>query len=278
MPTELIADTNVWYDLAAGRRYRSDQALAGRLFATPSSFLEITGKLTTRSFGERRDAAQAVLDYADDIIDDPETYLARVWDLGTPNFGIDWQGGFVAIRDSKSLAEVVGGVRDSAIGIIRRVNVQAAEAARLDHWDAFAREVEDLIEEEVPGYRESRAKGKFKRMRGSAWEAYEKKMLAPTMINEFIDATHARACVAVGQPPTRPSPTKRLQAGPAVSVYAHLYAAYFLGCAREFAPQPNDWGDLEHFIYADGRRVIVTSDQRWHRLAAKVGVSQAIRN
>lgn len=43
------------------------------------------------------------------------------------------------------------------------------------------------------------------------------------------------------------------------------------------APQSNDWGDLEHFIYLDGTNAMITNDKRWRTIAIAAGLSSDIR-
>lgn len=193
---DLIADTNLWYDLAAGRRSRSDAKLQGNLVATPISFIEITGKLTAASLLERQGAARAILDHSSGIAQDPETYISVRWGLGDPAFGIDWNAGLIAIINAKSLQEIVAGVPDRAAGVTRSVNTQAAHAARLAHWEGFADAVGDMIESDLPGYKASRAMGgRLKRFRGVDRIAFEQKMRSVALRDELIAATHARACL-----------------------------------------------------------------------------------
>lgn len=275
---ELIADTNVWYDLASGARSVTDPDLRGTLVASPVTFIEITGKLTPHTYAQRRDAAKAVLDYASRIVDDPETYLALVWGLGDPKFQIDWLAGFRAVAQSKSLSEITGGVSDAATGVTSAVKLSAAEGTRQTHWQGFAASVADLIEEEIPGYKASRVAGKtLKRLRGEKKKAFVNKMSAVQMQDEIIAATYGRACLAVGQPLTRPSQAAIDAVRPTLERYARLYAQYLVACATGMAPQSNDWGDLEHFLYLDGTRAVVTQDKRWRRLATEVGLAGDVR-
>jgi hypothetical protein len=275
---DLIADTNLWYDLAAGRRSRTDADLQGNLLATPISFIEITGKLIPASLLARQGAAKAILDHSSGIAQDPETYLSVRWGLGDPAFGIDWNSGLIAIIDAKSLHEIVSGVADRAAGVTRSVNTQAAHAARLAHWEGFAEAVEDMIESELPGYKATRAiGGKLKQFRGAGRTAFEQKVRSVAMRDELIAATHARACLVNNKPAVWPAASLLQMMTPVFERYARVYAEYIIRCATGMAPQPNDWGDLEHFIYLDGSNAMITNDKRWRMIAIASGMSSDIR-
>jgi predicted nucleic acid-binding protein len=74
---DFIADTNVWYDIAAGRRNAEKLKAGGhRLLATPVSLLEIVS-LIDNDFKQRRAAAHAVVEHADLVSVDSESHIAR---------------------------------------------------------------------------------------------------------------------------------------------------------------------------------------------------------
>ena len=96
----LIADTNVWYDIHSGNR--DPKVLKSgnhRLIATPTSFLEIASGIVERTLSERTGAAKAVLAHADDIADDSESHIARLWRLPAPST-FPWMEGFKAIANA----------------------------------------------------------------------------------------------------------------------------------------------------------------------------------
>lgn len=90
----LICDTNVWYDIGAGRRDPARLKKAGhRLLATPTSFCEIASGIDGRTLPERQSAALAVVQHGDAIAEDSETHLLR--QLGTQTTAtVDWIQGF----------------------------------------------------------------------------------------------------------------------------------------------------------------------------------------
>jgi len=54
-----------------------------------------------------------------------------------------------------------------------------------------------------------------------------------------------------------------------LSAYADAYIEYIIGCATEFAPQRNDLGDSECFLYLQDDYRFLSSDVRWVKIARR---------
>jgi len=63
---------------------------------------------------------------------------------------------------------------------------------------------------------------------------------------------------------------------PPLLPYLMTYSRYFELCSTKFAPQENDWGDLECFLYMGGGNQIATADQRWIDICKDIGFSHLI--
>jgi hypothetical protein len=74
------------------------------------------------------------------------------------------------------------------------------------------------------------------------------------------------------------APSKELlvEAENSLASYIDAYSEYVIRCATEMAPQPNDFGDCESFIYLQSGTSLVTSDDRWIRIAREVCPSQIV--
>ncbi len=80
MPLDRVCDTNVCYDLATGRLDPARlKANGARLLLSPFSILEIISNLSPMNFDVRKAAAIAGLRHFDELLPDPESYLAEVW-------------------------------------------------------------------------------------------------------------------------------------------------------------------------------------------------------
>jgi len=268
----LIADTNVWYDIAGSRRNpRSLKRDGHTLAATPINSLEIASSLSEHTFDQRRDAARAVINYADEIVLDTETHLAQLWGFDPPDFGIDWMIAFKAIADARNADEVQRGVDDFGANLIRRVNVQLASKWRSYHWEDFMHKVEDAIDAEFPGYKQARLQGRVIHMDHDRAREFEREILSNACWIRIFLATYERALLVVGRPIQMPSREQLSAAAAALHVYVNSYSRYLIKCASTFAPQANDWGDLESFIYLQGNNRLLTRDRRWIDIAREAG-------
>jgi hypothetical protein len=268
----LISDTNVWYDIAEGQRNPASlKRDAHRLLATPINLLELASRLSPRTFEQRRDGARAVLDHSDGIIIDTETYLSRLWGLTPPDFGIDWRNGFITIADATTLEQITSGVNDFTERVIRRVNVDLARQWRTFHWEDFMHKVEDVIDSEFAGYKAARRRGTAVYMNRAQATQFETKVFSNEAQLSILFGTFIRALLVVGSPMVKPRPEQIAQAQPALRPYLSAYSRYLVKCATTFAPDHNDWGDLENFIYLQNDNRLLTRDDRWLTIAAESG-------
>jgi hypothetical protein len=155
---DLVADTNVWYDIGAGSRSPAVLKSGGnRLITTPRSFLEIASGIDDRTFPDREAAAQAVVSHADEVAEDCESHLARLWGFDVPDSPVDWIQGFRAIAQASSPAELGQGVSDFNDRVVRTVNVALIAHWRTYHWNDFRDEVQRALNGQIPGYLAARA-------------------------------------------------------------------------------------------------------------------------
>src|SRR5580700_9926589 len=86
---KLVADANVWYHISTGRIDPLQFEGSGdRLYATPTSLLEIASGVNERLLEERKGAALAVLKYVDGVLEDSETHLAALWGVDANRDGV----------------------------------------------------------------------------------------------------------------------------------------------------------------------------------------------
>ena len=267
---DLIADTNVWYDIGAGTRDPTVLKSGGdRLITTPTSFLEIASGIDDRTFPDRKAAAQGVVSHADDVAEDCESHLARLWGLNVPSLPINWIEGFRAIAQAGSPAELDLGVKDFGPRVVRTVKVSVAEQWRTYHWNDFRDQVVLALDQHIPGYASARARGRSKQLNKEDAKIFAEAMKSGYVRQSVLRSTFLRALLVVGQDPRAPTKEEEQTAEPLLSAYIDAYIEYVIGCASEFAPQPNDLGDSECFLYLQDDRRFLSSDVRWVRIARR---------
>jgi hypothetical protein len=273
---DMVADTNVWYDLAEGRLDPAGLKATGRLFATPTNFLELASKLTSRNLVQRQRAARAVVNHGDGVLCDTETRLMQIWGVPRTFDAAIWWQGFNALANASDLAALRAGVPNVGAGVVGTVDFRLAHKWRMRHWDAFRRDVEDAVEVDVPGYKKARARGRNKHMSGAARPAFERKVGSTGFQTSLLLATYSRALLAASLPPSPPEPAAVANAQRLLTPYLAVYAQYLIGCACEFAPAANDLGDLECFVYLESGTHLLTAEKRWKRLAKKAGIDHLL--
>jgi|SRR5579872_3255493 len=265
----LVADTNVWYDVGAGRRNPATlKSGANRLIATPISFLEIASSIDERTFTERTEAAKAVLAHADQIANDSECHLRNIWGLSALT-SFPWIEGFKALAQPASVPQLKTGVDDLQERVRRTLNVPLAGAWRAYHWQDFADQVAVAIDQHCPGYKAARAQGRYIYLKHDEAKAFAKAMRSDEIRDFVIRSTFVRAQLP-NESVREPAEEEYLRAAPLLTPYADSYVEYVVGCATgQFAPQPNDLGDSECFLYLQEDRRFLSSDVRWVKIGRK---------
>jgi hypothetical protein len=265
----LIADTNVWYDIASKQRDPKVLKANGqhRLVATPTSILEIASLIDGHNLQERQSATQAILEHSDDIAVDCEYHLATLWGLAMQKPDVPWRDACKAIAQAPSTSALQSGVADFSDRVLRRVNVSLARTWRLSQWEDFKSKVVDAIDSHVPGYKAAREKGKVKHLKRDGGNKFSAALKSVEARNVFVAGTFYRALLIAGQAPRMPTEKEFTSAAPLVSAYVDAYTEYLVRCATEYAPQTNDLGDSECFLYLQADTALVSSDRRWVEIA-----------
>lgn len=268
----LIADTNIWYNISRGLRDPSILKQNGRkLFAHPTSLLEIASKISNHTFKERKAAAQAVLDHADDILAHTEMHLTKVWNLESEYDSMNLMHGFAAIAEAKNLSELENiGVVDYKEGVIRTLNIKLSNIWRTYHWQDFKNKVEDAIDKYKPGYKNARNQGKMFHMNKQEGGRFEKMIMHPSSQCAILFSTYERALKVLDREFEKPTQEQASQAYSLLEPYVEAYSRYLIKCATIFAPEPNDLGDLECFIYLQDQNRLLTNEKRWICIAKEV--------
>ncbi|MCI4405951.1 MAG: hypothetical protein JHC35_01545, partial [Sulfuricurvum sp.] len=152
----IIADTNVWYAIGTGKKCILDiiKTHNGKLCATPISLFEIMSKIDESNFELRKNAAIAVLNHADRIVDNNEAYMERYFGCATGrNDHINWKQGFITISKANSIDELMNGFTDYADGFYRKCNIPFVKDWRNFHYKDFRGGIIKSIENNlIPKY------------------------------------------------------------------------------------------------------------------------------
>ncbi|MCZ7645663.1 MAG: PIN domain-containing protein [Planctomycetota bacterium] len=272
-----VCDTNIWYRLGDGRLQIGQIKAAGdKLLASPVNFMEMASKLTPDTFRERKAAAKAVIDHADEILPDPERHLASLWELEVEEIALDWRDGFKAIAEATEYSDLEIGVSDFNERVVRTLKPGLAAAWRSQHYNDFVDDVEKLIDRYWPGYYAARRAGQIKYMGGEMRTLWESATRNPDVVKIVAFGTFQRAALHCQEIPPWPGAEQYAQVWPHVEPVTRAYCQYIYRVGTTYAPKPNDWGDLECFVYLQQDRKLLTLDQRWLDIAADSGLSSHI--
>lgn len=282
MPGPLrVCDTNVFYNLAIGRVSGSKlKAHGGRVAITPVSILELASHVNDGNLADRRAAAGAAIQYVDEVLPDPESYLAEVWSVQRePEKPVPWKDVLVALRDARTVSELTGGVADFQARVVRTINVPMAYQWRTFHYKDFLDKMVSAVDQFVPGYEKARATGKMHLPKKAEAQKLSAMFSNPAVLYQVLLGTWERAHLVGGAKPSAPPQADQVEEvlGKLIA-YVCVYAKYFEQVATKYAPQPNDWGDLECFIFLCNDREVITAESRWLEIASALGLEGAVRN
>ena len=277
--TTRVCDTNVFYYLAYGKLDAAKLKAGARVAITPVSILELVSHVTDENLSVRKQAADAALRVVDDVLPDPEEYLATLWKVPHTSDNVPWMDALVALRDAATVASLSGGIADFQARVVRTVKVPVAHQWRSFHYQDFADKVIDAVDQHVPGYAAARRAGKMKQPKKPEALKIKQQVNSPGALLQVLLATRDRAWLVAGTPPPQAPSQKEIEDAVAALIpYVCVYAKYFEKVATEYAPEPNDWGDLECFIYLQDDREIVTAEDRWNVIAKELGLDPAVRD
>jgi len=169
------------------------------------------------------------------------------------------------------------GVEDAPAGVVRRVDVPLARAWRGGHYDDFEQQMIAAVEDYVPGYAEARANRGFLHATAAQREAAEAVFTREEARAFTLAATRLRAMLGAVEPVVAATDEETAEALTLLSPYLEVYHRYFMDVVTtQYAPQPNDFGDLECFVYLSNERLVATTERRWLQLAQPAGLAAQV--
>ena len=271
---DLVCETNVWYDIAAGSRSPARLKSGGnRLLASPVSYIELVSKIDERTFLKRQGVCKAILDHANEYLVDPERHLAHVWGIESRASDFNMQDALLAVVRAVDEGELATGVTDPQTGVTYRTNIRYAGKKRADRSANFVVEMERIIDRFAPGYSNTvhaKGTGYLREPDASLLRDAVRKTECQRQLSRV---SHARAAdVAVGDV-TQPSEHEVDDVFSVLRPYIAVYVEYLANVATQYTARPNDLADLDFFVYLQDNRRLLTSDQRWINLANDAGYS-----
>jgi len=242
--------------------------------ASPINFFELVSRLSERTFEERKKAAKAVIQYADKILDDPESYLAQIWRINIEPFEMDWRDGFKAVADAVDINQLQSGVPDFREKKIRGLRIDLTKKAMEYFRESWVLDIENAIEEVIPSYSERRKLNKMRYLYSEEKSKFIEFISSPEILKKVVIATWSR--IAENNILPSPTPHEIKKAGQNLRAYIKAYCGYLIKVATEFAPRPNDRADLEFFIYIQKDRKLFTYDKKWIQIAKEAGLSHIL--
>lgn len=276
--THLTADTNIFYYLGSGAISKSD--IVGHheeLWATPVNVFELLAGVGVGNWLGRKQAAQAIIDFADSMAEDPEQHLVHLFRL-TPQHGVlPWMDACRALADAKDEKELGRGVADFTNRVIRTVKYDLAAAAKEKHYRDFVEGMIDACDSELPGYAvAARNNRKLPALKKAAKEKLQKKFSSGQAFAVFLlFGLGGRFKLLTGGWPKKAALSSAISA---LAPYFAVYSEYMIDLlATPRKPEKNDWGDLELFMYLQPGTFVATGEKKWLNIASQAGLGSRVR-
>lgn len=265
-PIRVIADTNIFYNLSTNKLTKNQFVKnTERLYATPISLLEIVSRIDDFNWRERRDAAQAILQYAELIGDDPERHLAAMFGRRLNQQSFDWNRACHDVARAQCVTQLRSGVR-----------IDLADRLYREPYRIFTRKMIAVCDQVIPGYENAANAGKhapkFPKAKRESFRKFLKNdyFFTNTLLVLSEKVPYITGC--------RPSISGMKHGFDALSPYAKIYAGYLLELLTTGRkPDKNDFGDLEIFKYLQPGGFVVTAEEKWQQIASHVGLEKMVR-
>ena len=288
---KIIADTNIFYNIAAGRIAAKDIATAGeKLMYSPVSVIELAGKMSDKTHSDRKAAARAILESGAEELPDTESFLTQTFGYPLADPPIPFVDIVKAMAASTDMAQLQSGVPDWAEFVSRTVSVTTATAWRQVTQDAWYNDMIDLMRRTIPrfsGWYDDPIKRKNRSvpsLSGEARSQFEEDTATPAWTGQLLVACQTRSfkradASKIPKFPTKENAKTLYEAIDKMHCYGCVYTQYLIRLLTEKAmPDPNDSGDLELFIYSiDDDHIIASFEKKWKRLADASGFGHRVR-
>src|SRR5437879_10019 len=156
MPNNVVADTNLYYDLAEGRAKRADIVSGDEiLFCSPLSVIEIVSKMDEKNFAQRRNAIRAMLDHGAKVIPDPQSFLtSNIFGHKLNHQPPEWVEVIKGVAGANTLKEMESGVTDRIERKVRTVSVDYMRQWREVIDEQWLQDLLDIMRDQFTNFDE----------------------------------------------------------------------------------------------------------------------------
>jgi hypothetical protein len=271
---KIIADTNIWYAIAEKRieifalkkKYKS-------LCVAPLSILEIVKGVTLKNFDLRKKVATAIINHADDVLDELPLHLAKLWGFQTKGYRFNWKKDllkpFIAALNYSTL---VSGFPDLKSGKIKALDMRVMNDLHETIWKQWGNSMIDWADTVCPGYKNARNNRKTKFLKkvnfNNLSKEFHKEKLKDLMTLWTVELT---SCAIARNFHVKNDYLKRNKnrIKKEIAPFIDTNIEYSLSCLVDSVPEPNDYVDLMIFLYLQGKMRLMTLERKWIEIAQK---------
>jgi len=292
MPTNIVADTNIYYDLAEGRAKHADIVSGDDiLFCSPLSIIEIISKMDDTNFEPRRNAIRAMLDHGAKVIPDPQSFLTQnIFGHKLNHQSPDWMDVMKGVGGAKTLKDLELGVIDRLERKVRTVSVDYMRQWREVIDEQWLQDLLDIMRDQFANFDETYKAIKEGKNSSPPKLRKEKKKSFLDFINspewyiEQMRALYQRSLHYAEEPyasdPGTMTPDKFLAMLAKLVCHMGVYSEYVKSILTEGRlPALNDSGDMELMIYTvNDSHIVATAENKWPEFAKRAGFENRVRH
>jgi hypothetical protein len=292
MANHVIADTNLYYDLADHRVKRAQIVSADEvLFCSPLSIIEIVSKMNDANFLQRRNAIRAMLEHDAKIIPDPQTFLTRFIFCHKLNHEApDWLDLIKAVAAADNLKDLESGVIDRVERKVRTISVDYMRQWREVIDEQWLQDLLDIVKDQFANFEEvykalkAGSRSSPPKLRKEKKKSFLEFINSPEWYIEQSRALYQRSLHYAEEPyapePRTTSPDAFMAMLANTLCYMGIYSEYVKSILTEGRlPTLNDSGDMELMIYTiDDGHILATAEAKWPQLAERAGFPKRVRH
>jgi len=276
---KIVCDTNIFYEIA----YRRIDPVkikqnGNKILASPINFIELASFVNERNFEWKREAAKAILKYADEVLDDPDRYLASLWGIKLEPLNINWWNYFKVIAEAKDIRQLEEGILDLKNLEIHKLNLDFINLYR-SYYKDFKRKAEEGFNSLIIGRSRLREKGKIKYLNKIESKKFKEVLEDPQIKRRVVSDTYKRIeCYANQAKNIIYTDARISHMQRKLRVYIKVFLQYIFKLGTTFAPVDNDWGDLELIIYIQNNHKFFTRERRWIKIFHECSMDRFLFN
>jgi hypothetical protein len=292
MPNTVVADTNLYYDLAEGRAKRADIVSGDEVLScSPLSVIEIVSKMDEKNFVQRRNAVQAVLDHGANVIPDPQSFLtSNIFGDKLNHQPPDWVDVMKGVAGAGTLKDLDSGVIDSIERKVRTVSVDYMRQWREVIDEQWLQDLLDLMRDQFANFDEVHKaikdgrKSTTPKLRKEKKKSFLEFINSPEWYIEQLRALYQRSLHYAEEPyapdPGTMTPEKFLAILTKLLCYMGVYSEYVKSILTEGRlPALSDSGDMELMIYTvNDSHILATAESKWPEFAKRAGFEKRVRH